>query len=346
MTPDRPPARPAPRRRSLPRPPRPRRRPGAAARRAGALRPAGDQPLHRRRLDPRRAPDRGLSLRSLGAPHSLRPAALPPPRRERPALSVDGTGPRAGRGAHLRRRPLRARLVRRPPRRPRRRRLGRLAPRLHPLALGLLHRLDLLRRRGLGGPLRHGVHDHLPRPDAGLRRLVVAGAQARPYRPHPPHHLDRRHDLLALRQVGRARRHRHHRRGRRGHPLHRAPAPVADPELRDDHRRRPRGRTPSSPSGPPRGSRSSPSCSAPARSTRTNAITASSPPSPSRPSSSSRRCSRSASSPSSRSPAARRRPSPASPPRACGSTTASAPAGRRFSSSRPPPPSACRGSSR
>ena len=124
-------------------------------------------------------------------------------------------------------------------------------------------------------------------------------------------------------------RHRHPGRGRRHHPLHRAAAPVADPQLRDPHRRRRQAGRASSPSGRRPASRSSPSSSAPARSTRTSAITGWSPPSPSRRWSSSPRCSRSASSRCSRSPAA---PGAAfaEPHRraACASATASARAGR------------------
>ena len=85
---------------------------------------------------------------------------------------------------------------------------------------------------GSARPQRAGVHHHLSGSDPGLRRLVLAAAQAGPHRPGAPHHLDRRPHQLALRQEPQPGRPGHPDRGHGDHALYRAAAAVGDPQLR------------------------------------------------------------------------------------------------------------------
>ena len=125
--------------------------------------------------------------------------------------------------------PVRRRLRRREARRARWRGLAALAHRVHAVAVDLLHRLDVLRRRRLCGAVGAGISDDLSRPLAGDDRLVVGGTKAGADRQGAPHHLGRRSGVVALWQIHADRRHRHGDGGGGGDALHRAAVAVDHP---------------------------------------------------------------------------------------------------------------------
>ena len=147
-------------------------------------------------------------------------------------MNDDAFRPSGGGGARLCRLSLSHRLVRRTGRAGGAARLAALGLGLYAVALDLLHRLDLLRRRRRGGARRARIPRDLSRSLAGVLRLVVDPAQDGPHRPPSPADLDRRPDLLALRQERDAGGARHHHHAPGHHALHRPAAAIGDALIR------------------------------------------------------------------------------------------------------------------